>query len=228
MSDIAVITIDGPVGVGKGTLTLRLARFLGWHTLDSGAIYRVLALAAQKHKVALNDELGLCQLAESLQVNFQPMSDLSSTQVWLENQDVSRELRTETCGAAASQLAALTAVRQALLARQRAFQQPPGLVADGRDMGTVVFPDAPLKLFLTASVAARAERRYQQLKQQEIDVNIDSLMSEITLRDQRDMTRAVAPLIPATDANIVDTTALTIDEVMAQVLHLVAQKLSML
>jgi len=228
MSDIAVITIDGPVGVGKGTLTLRLARFLGWHTLDSGAIYRVLALAAQKHKVALNDELGLCQLAESLQVNFQPMSDLSSTQVWLENQDVSRELRTETCGAAASQLAALTAVRQALLARQRAFQQPPGLVADGRDMGTVVFPYAPLKLFLTASVAARAERRYQQLKQQEIDVNIDSLMSEITLRDQRDMTRAVAPLIPATDANIVDTTALTIDEVMAQVLHLVAQKLSML
>jgi cytidylate kinase len=228
MSDIAVITIDGPVGVGKGTLALRLARFLGWHTLDSGAIYRVLALAAQKHKVALDDELGLCQLAESLQVNFQAMPDLSSTQVWLENQDVSRELRTEICGAAASQLAALTAVRQALLARQRAFQQPPGLVADGRDMGTVVFPDAPLKLFLTASVAARAERRYKQLKQQEFDVNMDSLMNEIALRDQRDMSRAVAPLIPAIDANIVDTTALTVDEVLAQVLHLVAQKLSML
>ena len=228
MSNVVVITIDGPVGVGKGTLALRLARFLGWHTLDSGAIYRVLALAAQKHEVALDDEIGLCQLSESLQVNFQPMPDLSSTQVWLENQDVSRKLRTETCGAAASQLAALPTVRQALLARQRAFQQPPGLVADGRDMGTVVFPDAPLKLFLTASVAARAERRYQQLKQQEIDVNIDSLMSEITLRDQRDMTRPVAPLIPAMDANIVDTTALTIDEVLAQVLHLVAQKLSML
>jgi len=228
MSNVVVITIDGPVGVGKGTLALRLARFLGWHTLDSGAIYRVLALAAQKHEVALDDEIGLCQLSESLQVNFQPMPDLSSTQVWLENQDVSRELRTETCGAAASQLAALPTVRQALLARQRAFQQPPGLVADGRDMGTVVFPDAPLKIFLTASVAARAERRYKQLKQQEIDVSMDSLVSEIALRDQRDMTRAVAPLIPAIDANIVDTTALNIDEVLAQVLHLVAQKLSVL
>jgi len=228
MSNVVVITIDGPVGVGKGTLALRLARFLGWHTLDSGAIYRVLALAAQKHEVALDDEIGLCQLSESLQVNFQPMPDLSSTQVWLENQDVSRELRTETCGAAASQLAALPTVRQALLARQRAFQQPPGLVADGRDMGTVVFPDAPLKIFLTASVAARAERRYKQLKQQEIDVTMDSLVSEIALRDQRDMTRAVAPLIPAIDANIVDTTALNIDEVLAQVLHLVAQKLSVL
>ena len=228
MSNVVVITIDGPVGVGKGTLALRLARFLGWHTLDSGAIYRVLALAAQKHEVALDDEIGLCQLSESLQVNFQPMPDLSSTQVWLENQDVSRELRTETCGAAASQLAALPTVRQALLARQRAFQQPPGLVADGRDMGTVVFPDAPLKIFLTASVAARAERRYKQLKQQEIDVSMDSLVSEIALRDQRDMTRAVAPLIPAMDANIVDTTALNIDEVLAQVLHLVAQKLSVL
>jgi len=228
MSNVVVITIDGPVGVGKGTLALRLARFLGWHTLDSGAIYRVLALAAQKHEVALDDEIGLCQLSESLQVNFQPMPDLSSTQVWLENQDVSRKLRTETCGAAASQLAALPTVRQALLARQRAFQQPPGLVADGRDMGTVVFPDAPLKIFLTASVAARAERRYKQLKQQEIDVSMDSLVSEIALRDQRDMTRAVAPLIPAMDANIVDTTALNIDEVLAQVLHLVAQKLSVL
>jgi len=228
MSNVVVITIDGPVGVGKGTLALRLARFLGWHTLDSGAIYRVLALAAQKHEVALDDEIGLCQLSESLQVNFQPMPDLSNTQVWLENQDVSRKLRTETCGAAASQLAALPAVRQALLARQRAFQQPPGLVADGRDMGTVVFPDAPLKIFLTASVAARAERRYKQLKQQEIDVTMDSLVSEIALRDQRDMTRAVAPLIPAIDANIVDTTALNIDEVLAQVLHLVAQKLSVL
>ena len=228
MSNVVVITIDGPVGVGKGTLALRLARFLGWHTLDSGAIYRVLALAAQKHEVALDDEIGLCQLSESLQVNFQPMPDLSSTQVWLENQDVSRKLRTETCGAAASQLAALPTVRQALLARQRAFQQPPGLVADGRDMGTVVFPDAPLKIFLTASVAARAERRYKQLKQQEIDVTMDSLVSEIALRDQRDMTRAVAPLIPAIDANIVDTTALNIDEVLAQVLHLVAQKLSVL
>jgi len=228
MSNVVVITIDGPVGVGKGTLALRLARFLGWHTLDSGAIYRVLALAAQKHEVALDDEIGLCQLSESLQVNFQPMPDLSSTQVWLENQDVSRELRTETCGAAASQLAALPTVRQALLARQRAFQRPPGLVADGRDMGTVVFPDAPLKIFLTASVAARAERRYKQLKQQEIDVSMDSLVSEIALRDQRDMTRAVAPLIPAIDANIVDTTALNIDEVLAQVLHLVAQKLSVL
>jgi CMP/dCMP kinase len=228
MSNVVVITIDGPVGVGKGTLALRLARFLGWHTLDSGAIYRVLALAAQKHEVALDDEIGLCQLSESLQVNFQPMPDLSSTQVWLENQDVSRKLRTETCGAAASQLAALPTVRQALLARQRAFQQPPGLVADGRDMGTVVFPDAPLKIFLTASVAARAERRYKQLKQQEIDVSMDSLVSEIALRDQRDMTRAVAPLIPAIDANIVDTTALNIDEVLAQVLHLVAQKLSVL
>lgn len=228
MSEVPVITIDGPVGVGKGTLTLRLARFLGWHTLDSGALYRVLALAAQKHQVALDNEIRLCQLAESLHVHFEALPDLSSTQVWLENQDVSRELRTETCGAWASQLAALTSVRQALLARQQAFRRSPGLVADGRDMGTVVFPDAPLKIFLTASVEARAQRRYKQLKAQEISVNIDTLMREIEMRDQRDMTRTIAPLIPATDAKIVDTTALTIDEVLAQVLHLVAQKLSVL
>lgn len=228
MTEVPVITIDGPVGVGKGTLTLRLARFLGWHTLDSGALYRVLALAAQKHQVALDNETLLCQLAESLHVHFEALPDLSSTQVWLENQDVSCELRTETCGAWASQLAALTSVRQALLARQQAFRQSPGLVADGRDMGTVVFPDAPLKIFLTASVEARAQRRYKQLKAQEIGVNIDTLMQEIEMRDQRDMTRTIAPLIPATDANIVDTTALTIDEVLAQVLHLVAQKLSVL
>lgn len=228
MSEVPVITIDGPVGVGKGTLTLRLARFLGWHTLDSGALYRVLALAAQKHQVALDNEPRLCQLAESLHVHFEALPDLSSTQVWLENQDVSRELRTETCGAWASQLAALTSVRQALLARQQAFRRSPGLVADGRDMGTVVFPDAPLKIFLTASVEARAQRRYKQLKAQEISVNIDTLMREIEMRDQRDMTRTIAPLIPATDAKIVDTTALTIDEVLAQVLHLVAQKLSVL
>lgn len=228
MSEVPVITIDGPVGVGKGTLTLRLARFLGWHTLDSGALYRVLALAAQKHQVALDNETRLCQLAESLYVHFEALPDLSSTQVWLENQDVSRELRTETCGAWASQLAALTSVRQALLARQQAFRRSPGLVADGRDMGTVVFPDAPLKIFLTASVEARAQRRYKQLKAQEISVNIDTLMREIEMRDQRDMTRTIAPLIPATDAKIVDTTALTIDEVLAQVLHLVAQKLSVL
>jgi cytidylate kinase len=228
MIDVPVITIDGPVGVGKGTLTLRLARFLGWHTLDSGALYRVLALAAQKQGVALDDEAGLCQCAATLAVQFQPLSDLSSTQVWLENQDVSRELRTETCGAWASQVAAFTPVRQALLARQRAFRQSPGLVADGRDMGTVVFPDAPLKIFLTASATARAHRRHKQLKAQEINVNIDTLIQEIEMRDQRDMTRSIAPLIPANDANIVDTTELTIDEVLAQVLHLVAQKLSML
>jgi cytidylate kinase len=228
MTDVPVITIDGPVGVGKGTLALRLAHFLGWHTLDSGAIYRVLALAAQKHDVALHDVAALCHLAESLQVNFRPLPDLSSTQVWLESQDVSPALRTETCGAAASQIAALTLVRQALLARQRAFQQLPGLVADGRDMGTVVFPDAPLKLFLTASAAARANRRYKQLKEKAINVNMDALFREIAERDQRDITRAIAPLIPATDAVILDTTLLNVDEVMAQVLHLVAQKLSVL
>jgi cytidylate kinase len=191
-------------------------------------LYRVLALAAQKQGVALDDEAGLCQCAATLAVQFQPLSDLSSTQVWLENQDVSRELRTETCGAWASQVAAFTPVRQALLARQRAFRQSPGLVADGRDMGTVVFPDAPLKIFLTASATARAHRRHKQLKAQEINVNIDTLIQEIEMRDQRDMTRSIAPLIPANDANIVDTTELTIDEVLAQVLHLVAQKLSML
>lgn len=228
MTDVTVITIDGPVGVGKGTLALRLAHFLGWHTLDSGAIYRVLALAAQKHGVALDNEVGLCQLSESLQLDFRPLPDLSSTQVWLEGIDVSRELRTETCGAAASQLAALTPVRQALLARQRAFQQPPGLVADGRDMGTVVFPTATLKLFLTASAEARANRRYKQLKIQEINVSMTDLIREIELRDQRDMTRTIAPLIPATDAFIIDTTLLDVDKVLAQVLHLVAQKLGVL
>ena len=162
MKNIPVITIDGPSGAGKGTISLRLAKHLGWHTLDSGAIYRVLALAANRHRVSLENESALVNLAIHLEIIFELLPDLS-VGVILEGEEVSQDLRRETCGAAASQIAALPAVRQALLTRQRAFCQAPGLVADGRDMGTVVFPDAFFKIFLTASCEERAVRRYKQL-----------------------------------------------------------------
>jgi cytidylate kinase len=218
-SNIPIITIDGPSGAGKGTVSLRLAKQLGWHTLDSGAMYRVLALAAHRHGISLENERALASLGTDLKVHFEPLADLSGTQVILEGQDVSREIRSETCGAAASQIAALPAVRQALLARQRAFSQVPGLVADGRDMGTVVFPDASHKVFLTASCEERAHRRYKQLKEKGIDAKLADIVMEIRQRDQRDSTRTIAPLTAAADAQVIDTTGISIEKVVACILE---------
>jgi CMP/dCMP kinase len=201
-TSIPVITIDGPSGVGKGTVTLRLAQYLGWHYLDSGAIYRVLALAAMQRQLTEQHPDSITQLAVELQVEFHSLPDLSGTQVLLEQHDVTSQLRTETIAQFASQLAAIPSVRSALLQRQRDCRRLPGLVADGRDMGTVVFPDAPLKFFLTASPQERANRRYKQLKQKGIDANLDNLVKEIAARDQRDCERQTAPLTPQPTHNV--------------------------
>lgn len=221
----AVVTIDGPGGAGKGTISHLVASRLGWHMLDSGALYRLVALAAQRHGLAWDNEPGLVALAGHLDVQF--VSDASGleSRVVLEGEDVSDAIRTEECGAGASRVAVLPGVRAALLERQRAFREPPGLVADGRDMGTVIFPDAPLKIFLTASLQERATRRYKQLKQKGIDVNFATLLDEITARDVRDSQRAAAPLKPAPDAVMVDTSALSIEDVVAQVLALCRERL---
>ncbi|MFZ2289431.1 MAG: (d)CMP kinase [Halopseudomonas yangmingensis] len=213
---VPVIALDGPGGSGKGTIAGLLAGRLGWHLLDSGALYRVLAQAAQRHAVALDDEAALAVLARELDVRFvvQPGDE---QQVLLEGDDVTRIIRTETAGAGASQVAALPAVREALLQRQRDFCQSPGLVADGRDMGTVVFTGAPLKIYLTASAEERATRRYRQLLGKGEDANLASLLEEIIARDARDMNRSVAPLKPADDAIIVDSTQMSIEQVLETV-----------
>ena len=222
-TNIPVITIDGPSGAGKGTVSLRLAKQLGWHVLDSGALYRVLALAAYHQSVSLTDEAALATLATGLKVVFEGLPDLSGMQVILAGQDVSRELRTENCGTAASKIAILPTVRQALLDRQRAFRQAPGLVADGRDMGTVVFPEASIKVFLTATAEERAQRRYKQLKEKGISAKLADLMIEIAERDQRDAARAVAPLVAAADALVIDTSGVPIEEVVACILKRISQ-----
>ena len=219
MSDaVPVIAVDGPSGTGKGTLSLRIAQSLGWHFLDSGALYRVLAHYATLSGVPLDDEPAVARLARALPVAF--AAGDGEPRVLLDGRDVTAAIRTEEGGAAASVVAALPAVRAALLDRQRAFRAAPGLVADGRDMGTVVFPDAAFKLFLTASPEARAERRYKQLKGKGIDVNLAALLEDIRRRDQRDEQREVAPLQPAPDAEILDTTTLGIPEVEARVRQL--------
>ncbi len=218
-----VITVDGPSGSGKGTISRLLARELGWHWLDSGALYRLLALAARRHGVALDDAGTLADLARRLDVRFADDGG-GEPRVLLEGEDVTRELRTEQTGAAASRVAALPAVREALLDRQRAFRRPPGLVADGRDMGTVVFPDAELKIFLTASAEERARRRHKQLKEQGFEASMDALFRDILARDERDARRAVSPLRPAADAVVIDASDLSIDEVMARVRALVRER----
>lgn len=218
MSAIPVITVDGPSGVGKGTLSQQLARHLGWHFLDSGALYRLLGLAARRQGVEPSDETSLESLALKLDVRFVP-TEQGETTILLNNQDVTREIRTEQAGNDASRVAAVPAVRAALLQRQRDFRQRPGLVADGRDMGTTVFPDAPLKFFLTASAEVRAERRYKQLKEKGLDASLTTLLAEIAERDERDRTRSVSPLKPAEDAIIIDTSHLGIDEVFSVVLE---------
>jgi cytidylate kinase len=215
MSDVAVVTIDGPSGSGKGTVAQRLAKKLGWHYLDSGAIYRVLAQAAIKHDVDFSDHVALTELATTLDVTFS--LEESDLKVWLEGEDVSLAIRSETAGNAASKVAAVPAVRAALLQRQRDFRQAPGLVTDGRDMGTVVFPDAPFKIFLTASAEERGIRRHKQLKEKGIESNLSDLIAEIAERDKRDSERSVAPLKPADDAFILDSTELGIEAVYQKV-----------
>jgi cytidylate kinase len=219
-----VIAIDGPGGSGKGTIAGLLARQLGWNLLDSGALYRLLAFAARNHGVDLTNEEALKVLAAHLDVQFVAAAPGQEQHIVLEGEEVTQAIRNEQIGAAASQVAALPAVRDALLQRQRAFQENPGLVADGRDMGTVVFPDAPLKIFLTASVEERARRRYMQLKARGDAVSLASLLDEIRERDERDTQRAVAPLKPAHDAIMLDSTALSIEQVLEKILGEVANR----
>jgi len=212
---VPVITIDGPGGSGKGTVSLRLAQDLGWHLLDSGALYRLVAVAAMDQQVDSRDATTLGRVAESLDVAFG--SSGAGMVILLEGQDVTGRLRSEPVSALASEVASLPGVRAALVRRQRAFRRPPGLVADGRDMGTVIFPDAQLKIFLTASAEARAARRYKQLKEKGENVNLSRLFRDIEKRDERDRKRAVSPLKPAADAYVIDSTELTIDEVLQKI-----------
>lgn len=219
-----VITIDGPSGSGKGTVAGLLARQLGWNLLDSGALYRLLAFAARNHGIDLTNEEALKALAAHLDVQFIAASGGHGQRIILEGEEVTDDIRNEQVGAGASQVAALPAVRDALLQRQRAFREAPGLVADGRDMGTVVFPEAPLKIFLTASAEERARRRYLQLKGKVEGVSLPSLLDEIRARDERDMQRAVAPLKPAADAIQLDSTELSIEQVLERILSEVANR----
>jgi cytidylate kinase len=217
---IPVIAIDGPSASGKGTIAERVADALGFHYLDSGALYRLVALAASRSGVELEDETAVAGLAKHLDVRF------SDGQISLNSQTVTDDIRSESCGMGASRVAALPGVRQALLQRQQAFRRAPGLVAEGRDMATVVFPDATLKVFLTASAEIRAERRYKQLKEKGIDANIRTLLRELRERDERDSARSVAPLQKAADARELDSTGLGIDEIVRQVLDWYRQKVA--
>ncbi|MBM5811225.1 MAG: (d)CMP kinase [Gammaproteobacteria bacterium] len=220
---VPVIAIDGPSGSGKGTVARLVAARLGWQLLDSGALYRLVALAGLRRGLAADDAEGHARAAAMLEARF-GMDAGGAEQVFLDGADVTRELRAEQTGELASRVAALPAVRAALLDRQRAFARPPGLVADGRDMGSVVFPDAGLKLFLTASPEERALRRYKQLKEKGLGGNLAALSAEIAERDRRDATRAVAPLLAGAGAIVVDSTALSIEEVVTRVLALARER----
>lgn len=217
-STVQVITIDGPTASGKGTIAHRIAQALGWHVLDSGALYRLTALACMNRAIALGDVGRVAEVAAGLDVRFHELG------VFLDGADVSAEIRQEQVGNMASQVAALGPVRQALLERQRAFRQPAGLVADGRDMGTVVFPDAILKVFLVASAHARAQRRYNQLIEKGFSANLSTLLHDLEARDARDMQRVEAPLVPAADAFVLDSSNLDIEQTVAQVMAWYASK----
>lgn len=216
-----VITIDGPSGTGKGTLCQLLAQKLGWNLLDSGALYRVLAVAAKQHAVDVDNEAALEVLAAHLDVQFKSSSSIKTMMVVLEGSNVTDDIRSQECGEQASVIASFPKVRAALLERQRAFGQPPGLVTDGRDMGTVVFPDAFLKIYLDASVEIRAKRRYLQLKEKGINASLALIEQQLANRDQRDKGRKTAPLCAASDAVIIDTSQMSIEQVFEYVLQLV-------
>jgi len=223
-----VICLDGPSGVGKGTICLAVAKRLGWHILDSGSLYRITALQVSRlfpdNEVNSINTKQLVEIASNLSICYRCENDELS--VFLADENITQLIRGEEIGAKASQVAAIPEVRKALLDRQRAFLQPPGLIADGRDMGTVVFPDAVLKIYLTASPEERAKRRYKQLKDKGIGVNLAALVEELRLRDERDMNRQAAPLKPATDAIIIDTTTLDIEQVTNEVMYWVNQRIS--
>lgn len=218
---IPVVAIDGPAGSGKGTVARRLAKMLGYNYLDSGALYRALALYSQQQRVTVDNVAALVASFLNTQVHFKISSVDEDTRVFLCGQDVSTQLRTEECATRASLLAARPRVRQALLEKQRAFRTLPGLVAEGRDMGTKIFPDAARKFFLTASVGERARRRQRQLKQRGIDVSLDSLLKDIEARDSRDESRTASPLCPAADAVLVDSTNLSVEQVIQRIAALV-------
>lgn len=217
VNKVPVITIDGPGGTGKGTISQLLCQKLGWHFLDSGVLYRALALLSLKKGIQTSDIPQLAQLAENLDIQFQ------GAKIFLEGQKITQEIRTPECGKVASVVSAYAPVRAALLERQRAFRQAPGLVTDGRDMGTVVFPDADVKIYLDASPKARAERRFTQLHEKGINVSLEHVLAELSERDKRDEERAVAPLKPAVDACFLDTTALSIEEVFDRVCTMVSR-----
>lgn len=219
---IPVIAIDGPSGSGKGTIARQVATALAFHLLDSGALYRLVALATNRREADSPDEEAIASIAAGLDVQFST-DEYGCEQVWLSGEEVSAELRTEECGLLASRIAALPKVRSALLNLQKSFRQAPGLVADGRDMGTTVFPDANLKVFLTASAEERAKRRHKQLNDKGIDVSLAALSRDIEDRDRRDSERSVAPLKPAADARLLDSSNLTIDEVTRTVLDWVQE-----
>ena len=224
MPQIPILTIDGPSGSGKGTISRAVAERLGWHYLDSGALYRAVGLAAAWEGVDLSDAEAVAQCARRTEIRFETQG-AGEPHVIVNGKDATRQLRTETAGAAASAIAAQPPVRAALVDLQHGFRRLPGLVADGRDMGTVIFPDAAYKVFLTASAGERAQRRYKQLKEKGVSVNLDSLLHEIAARDERDAGRAVAPLKPALDAVVVDSTGTPIAEVIERVLAVLPENL---
>lgn len=218
---VPVLTIDGPSGSGKGTIARIVAERLGWHLLDSGALYRAVGYAASMAGLDLSDAEAMTRCAETTKITFRDPKDGRETRVYVNSHDSTDELRTETVGAVASAIAVIPAVRAALVDKQLSFRRTPGLVADGRDMGTVIFPDAPVKVFLTASAEERAKRRYKQLKDKGLAVTLTSLLREIEARDARDAARPVAPLKPALDAVLIDSTGMPVDAVVDKVLSLI-------